>query len=90
MVPDYETLSWIVKEKEPEGIERERMVGLIELIKKSEIRDITYIQEYALEFCRKQAIKKGLMERRRSINRWNPKFFLEFLILRIEFHCRFK
>jgi replicative DNA helicase len=62
VVPDYETLEWIVKEKEQEGIERERMLGLVGLIKKSEARDIAYVQEYALDFCKKQALKKGLME----------------------------
>lgn len=66
VVPDYETLEWIVKEKEPEGIERERMLGLVGLIKKSEIRDISYVQEYALNFCRKQALRKGLMEASRQ------------------------
>ena len=62
VVPDYETLEWIVKEKEAEGIERERMLGLVGLIKKSEVRDVTYVQEYALNFCKKQALKKGLVE----------------------------
>lgn len=62
VVPDYETIEWIVKEKEPDGIERERMLGLVGLIKKSEVRDISYVQKYALDFCKKQALKKGLME----------------------------
>jgi replicative DNA helicase len=62
VIPDYETLEWVIKEKEVEGMERERLLGLVELIKKSDVKDSQFVKEYALNFCKKQALKKGLEE----------------------------
>lgn len=62
VIPDYETVEWVIKEKETEGMERERLLGLVELMKKSDVRDTQFVKEYALNFCKKQALKKGLEE----------------------------
>lgn len=60
-VPNYETLISVVKYKEV-GIQQEQLIELIDIISKYKHNDQKFVKEVSLEFCKRQALKKGLLK----------------------------
>lgn len=61
-LPDYDILRTIINKKEPNGIQKTHLFETIDSIQKAIITDRAYIQNVALEFCRKQSVKNGILK----------------------------
>lgn len=62
LIPEYDTLNSILKEKESDLLLREKLIDLLIALKEQNITDKSYIKDTAIDFCRKQSLKKGLLE----------------------------
>jgi replicative DNA helicase len=62
MIPDFDTLKSIITNKQQAGIQRTKLLETIDSIKDCKITDREYIQNTALEFCRKQSVKNGIIQ----------------------------
>lgn len=67
IIPEYQTLKDIINEKEAEGPLKDNLIDLITLIEEQRITDKLNVKDIALNFCRKQSLKKGLIE---AVDNW--------------------
>src|SRR3972149_1965432 len=67
IIPEYQTLRDIVNEKELEGQLKDNLIELIRLIEEQRITDKLNVKDIALNFCRKQSLKKGLID---AVDNW--------------------
>lgn len=59
-IPNYDTIKILINEREPESMQRDRLIEIVDKILNTQDGDMQYIQDYALDFCRKQSLKEGL------------------------------
>lgn len=62
LIPDYDTISNLINEKESDSILKERLIDVLHYLKEFNVTDKPYIKDTAINFCRKQSLKKGLLE----------------------------
>jgi replicative DNA helicase len=67
VIPEYQTLSDIVNEKEAEGPLKDHLIELITIIEEQRLTDKLNVKDIALNFCRKQSLKKGLID---AVDNW--------------------
>jgi len=67
IIPKYDTIKDIVNDKESEGIQKENLLELANIIQTYQITDGQYIKDTALNFCKKQSLKKGM---KKAISAW--------------------
>jgi replicative DNA helicase len=67
VIPEYQTLKDIVGEKEGDGTLKDNLLEMLELIEGQRITDKLNVREIALNFCRKQSLKKGLLD---AVDNW--------------------
>ncbi len=62
LIPEYDTILSIINEKESDSIIKERLIDILQLLQDYNITDKQYVKDYSLDFCKKQSLKKGLLE----------------------------
>lgn len=62
LVPGYDTLHSLVNEKESDMLLKEKLIDVIQMLKDYIITDKQYVKDVSMDFCRKQSLKKGLLE----------------------------
>ena len=62
LIPEYDTLQSLINEKENDSVLKEKLIDLLQLLKEYNITDKQYIKDYSIDFCKKQSLKKGLLE----------------------------
>ena len=67
IIPEYQTLRDIINEKETEGQLKDNLIELIRIIEEQRITDKLNVKDIALNFCRKQSLKKGLID---AVDNW--------------------
>ena len=67
IIPEYQTLRDIINEKENEGPLKDNLIELIRLTEEQRITDKLNVKDIALNFCRKQSLKKGLID---AVDNW--------------------
>jgi replicative DNA helicase len=67
IIPEYQTLRDIINEKEIEGPLKDNLIELIRLTEEQRITDKLNVKDIALNFCRKQSLKKGLID---AVDNW--------------------
>jgi len=67
IIPEYQTLRDIINEKEAEGILKDNLLDLVGLIEEQRITDKLNVKDISLNFCRKQSLKKGLID---AVDNW--------------------
>ena len=67
IIPEYQTLKDIINEKEAEGPLKDNLIEMISIIEEQRITDKLNVKDIALNFCRKQSLKKGLLE---AVDNW--------------------
>jgi len=67
VIPEYQTLNDIIREKESDGPLKDHLLELIELTEAQRITDKLNVKDIALNFCRKQSLKKGLLD---AVDNW--------------------
>jgi replicative DNA helicase len=67
IIPEYQTLRDIINEKEAEGILKDNLLEYITSIEEQRITDKLNVKDIALNFCRKQSLKKGLID---AVDNW--------------------
>lgn len=67
IIPEYQTLRDVINEKEVEGIMKDHLLELVAMIEEQRITDKLNVKDIALNFCRKQSLKKGLID---AVDNW--------------------
>src|ERR1035437_3007278 len=67
IIPEFQTVKDIVNEKEAEGVLKDNILELIRIIEEQKITDKLNVKDIALNFCRKQSLKQGLIE---AVDNW--------------------
>ena len=67
IIPEYQTLRDIINEREIEGHLKDNLIELIGMIEEQRITDKLNVKDIALNFCRKQSLKKGLID---AVDNW--------------------
>jgi len=67
IIPEFQTVRDVVNEKEAEGVLKDNLLELITIIEEQRITDKLNVKEIALNFCRKQSLKQGLIE---AVDNW--------------------
>ncbi len=67
IIPEYQTLQDIINEKEIEGPLKDNLIELVRMIEEQRITDKLNVKDIALNFCRKQSLKKGLID---AVDNW--------------------
>lgn len=67
LIPEYQTLTDIINEKEIEGPLKDTLLEFINIIEEQRITDKLNVKDIALNFCRKQSLKKGLVD---AVDNW--------------------
>lgn len=62
LIPDYDTISNLINDKESDIILKERLIDILQVLKEFNVTDKPYIKDFAIDFCRKQSLKRGLLE----------------------------
>lgn len=67
IIPEYQTLRDVINEKELEGPLKDNLIEFIAIIEEQRITDKLNVKDIALNFCRKQSLKKGLID---AVDNW--------------------
>lgn len=67
LIPQYDTLVDIINDKEKDEKLKNHLVDFIGLIEEFKITDKQHVKDFTRNFCRKQALKKGLL---RAAENW--------------------
>jgi replicative DNA helicase len=67
IIPEYQTLCDIINEREAEGILKDQLIESVRMIEEQRITDKLNVKDIALNFCRKQSLKKGLID---AVDNW--------------------
>lgn len=67
IIPEYQTLRDLINEKEAEGVLKDTMLEYLTLVEEQRITDKLNVKDIALNFCRKQSLKKGLID---AVDNW--------------------
>lgn len=62
LLPDYDTINNLINEKESDIVLKERLVDILHFLKELNITDKPFIKDFAIDFCRKQSLKRGLLK----------------------------
>lgn len=62
LIPEYDTINNLINEKESDLIVKEKLIDLLHLLKELNVTDKQYVKDISIDFCRKQSLKKGLLE----------------------------
>lgn len=61
-VPSYDTIQSLVLERESDAILKERLIDTLKVLVEDNVTDKQYVKDVSVDFCRKQSLKKGLLE----------------------------
>lgn len=67
IIPEYQTLQDIINEKEIEGQLKDNLIELVVIIEEQRMTDKLNVKAIALNFCRKQSLKRGLID---AVDNW--------------------
>jgi replicative DNA helicase len=61
-VPSYDTIQSLILEKESDAILKEKLVDMLKVLMEWNVTDKQYVKDVSVDFCRKQSLKRGLLE----------------------------
>lgn len=61
-IPQYDTLQSLVVEKESDALVKEKLIDVLRMLMELNVTDKQYVKDVSTDFCRKQSLKKGLLE----------------------------
>ena len=62
LIPEYNTIINLINEKESDSVLKERLIDLLHILKDLNVTDKQFVKDISIDFCRKQSLKKGLLE----------------------------
>lgn len=62
LLPEYDTINNLINEKESDSLVKEKLIDLLHILKDLNVTDKQYVKDISIDFCRKQSLKKGLLE----------------------------
>jgi len=62
LIPEYNTITNLINEKESDSVLKERLIDLLHILKDLNVTDKQFVKDISIDFCRKQSLKKGLLE----------------------------
>lgn len=61
-VPSYDTIQSLILERESDAILKEKLIDMLKVLMEWNVTDKQYVKDVSVDFCRKQSLKRGLLE----------------------------